>query len=161
MSVKKCCICGKPFDDIYKMGNNAEPFHSGFCCDKCNKKYVIPSRLFIASLKSRVESLFERVQKEIESGKTKLLYNRGCEFGYRITMKGQPKDLKEWKRQCFLDFCEKDKDIKDLKKKLIEVAKVQLGDIDDVWIECKAEKEEFYFILWNLSLERYFNEREK
>lgn len=40
----KCCICGK---EIEGYGNNPEPIKSkGVCCDSCNVKFVIPSRLF-------------------------------------------------------------------------------------------------------------------
>lgn len=40
----KCCICGK---EIEGYGNNPEPIKSkGVCCDSCNEKFVIPSRLF-------------------------------------------------------------------------------------------------------------------
>ena len=42
---KTCCICGKEF---YGYCNNPEPYmpHSkGMCCDDCNMKYVIPSRM--------------------------------------------------------------------------------------------------------------------
>lgn len=37
-----CCICGEEIDGY---GNNAEPYASGRCCDACNMKFVIPSRI--------------------------------------------------------------------------------------------------------------------
>jgi hypothetical protein len=37
-----CSICGK---DIDGYGNNAEPYKRGRCCNRCNKKYVIPHRI--------------------------------------------------------------------------------------------------------------------
>ena len=40
-----CCICGEPIEGY---GNNPEPFMSydeGRCCDGCNLKFVIPSRI--------------------------------------------------------------------------------------------------------------------
>lgn len=37
-----CCICGEEYTGY---GNNAEPYKEGRCCDKCNRKFVIPSRL--------------------------------------------------------------------------------------------------------------------
>ena len=43
---KKCCICGKEFIDY---GNNAEPVRKGICCDKCNARYVIASRILGAA----------------------------------------------------------------------------------------------------------------
>ena len=39
---KICCICGEEYTGY---GNNAEPYKEGYCCDECNKKFVIPSRL--------------------------------------------------------------------------------------------------------------------
>ena len=40
---KKCCICGSIFEGC---GNNALPIKNGTCCDKCNKDFVFPARLF-------------------------------------------------------------------------------------------------------------------
>jgi hypothetical protein len=40
---KKCCICGMEFNGY---GNNAEPIAKGTCCDDCNIRYVVASRLF-------------------------------------------------------------------------------------------------------------------
>ena len=40
-----CCICGEPIEGY---GNNPEPFmdtDEGLCCDGCNLKFVIPTRL--------------------------------------------------------------------------------------------------------------------
>lgn len=39
---KKCCICGKEFIDY---SNNAEPIRKGVCCDLCNQRFVINSRI--------------------------------------------------------------------------------------------------------------------
>ena len=39
---KKCCICGHTFTE---RGNNAEPVRKGICCDSCNVRYVINSRI--------------------------------------------------------------------------------------------------------------------
>ena len=42
---KFCCICGEPVEGY---GNNPEPYlssDSGVCCDSCNLKFVIPTRL--------------------------------------------------------------------------------------------------------------------
>lgn len=36
-----CILCGKEFK---KHGNNASPIAIGYCCDKCNKERVIPTR---------------------------------------------------------------------------------------------------------------------
>ena len=40
--LKKCCLCNKEFNEF---GNNPEPLSKGICCDECNTKKVIPSRL--------------------------------------------------------------------------------------------------------------------
>ena len=40
--IKLCCICG---EEIKGYGNNAEPMKQGTCCDECNEKFVIPSRI--------------------------------------------------------------------------------------------------------------------
>lgn len=39
---KKCCICGKTF---IEHANNAEPIRKGVCCDLCNQRFVINSRI--------------------------------------------------------------------------------------------------------------------
>ena len=39
---KVCCICGEEYEGY---GNNAEPYKKGYCCDACQIKFVIPSRL--------------------------------------------------------------------------------------------------------------------
>ena len=46
----KCCFCKK---EIKGYGNNAEPIRKGECCDECNRKFVIPTRL--ASMKRYYE----------------------------------------------------------------------------------------------------------
>ena len=140
---KVCCICGKPFDDIYKMGNNAEPFHSGRCCDKCNKKYVLPSRLFCIQLNRNMKELLSQKQKEIESGEFELGYNMMYDFGYTLQDRYDPIKYKEWKREYFVDFCRKDKELKDLEAKLISAAESKLKDADNVWIEYHAEKSNY------------------
>ena len=43
-----CCICGKEFVGL---GNNPQPiYEEGRCCDECDTKYVLPSRIFISQL---------------------------------------------------------------------------------------------------------------
>ena len=38
-----CCICGREYEGY---GNNPDPYKkSGRCCNKCNRDYVIPSRM--------------------------------------------------------------------------------------------------------------------
>lgn len=41
----KCCFCNKEIQSV--RSNNAEPIiKNGKCCSECNKKFVIPARLF-------------------------------------------------------------------------------------------------------------------
>lgn len=41
--MERCCICRKYF---IMFGNNPYPItEKGSCCNKCNKRYVIPARL--------------------------------------------------------------------------------------------------------------------
>lgn len=40
--ISYCCICGK---ELKGYGHNAKPVQSGYCCDECNIKFVIPARL--------------------------------------------------------------------------------------------------------------------
>ena len=138
-----CCICGKPFDDERMMGNNAEPYQIGRCCNKCNKKYVIPSRVFSIQLNGNMIRLFKEKQKEIESGEFELGYNRMYDFGYTLQDRCDPKQFKEWKRKYYVDFCRSDEKIKDLESKLITAAKSKLKDADDVWIEYRADKSNY------------------
>ena len=42
MMYKKCCICGRLIEG---KGNNAEPYKKGVCCNECNNKIVIPTRM--------------------------------------------------------------------------------------------------------------------
>ena len=43
----KCSICGK---EMTEYGNNPFPFGGKKCCDKCNRKVVIPYRTFLSEL---------------------------------------------------------------------------------------------------------------
>lgn len=40
--IKKCCICGKDFNE---WGNNPWPFIGETCCNVCDLRYVIPARI--------------------------------------------------------------------------------------------------------------------
>jgi hypothetical protein len=43
--ITKCCICQENFRGF---GNNPRPLKSkGLCCDTCNFRYVIPSRIYL------------------------------------------------------------------------------------------------------------------
>lgn len=39
---KKCCICGLIFNGF---GNNAEPVRKGVCCESCNSRFIVQSRI--------------------------------------------------------------------------------------------------------------------
>lgn len=146
-----CCICGKPFDDELKMGNNALPFNEGRCCNKCNKRYVIPSRAFVLQLRKNMVHLFNEKQKEVESEEYEPLYNTQDIFGFTLNDKGEPRIYKEWKRNFFMDFCKNDKDVKDLEAKLISAAKAKLKDANDIFIDYSAEKSDYIIHLLNFS----------
>ena len=148
---KLCCICGKPFDDDYKMGNNALPFNEGRCCNKCNKKYVIPSREFAIQLRKHMVHLFNEKQKEVKSEEYEPHYNTQDIFGFTLRDKGEPRIYKEWKRNFFLDFCRNDKNIKDLEAKLISAAKAKMKDANDISIDYSAEKSDYLIHLQNYS----------
>ena len=60
-----CCICGKEYTGY---GNNAEPYKKGRCCDECNRKFVIPSRLNKLR-NSKNESLTEQEKKFLDKDK--------------------------------------------------------------------------------------------
>jgi DNA-directed RNA polymerase subunit RPC12/RpoP len=62
---KKCCICGKTFIEY---ANNAAPVKNGICCNSCNSKFVINSRIL------NWQGTFEiaRNPKELESLEDKL-----------------------------------------------------------------------------------------
>lgn len=52
--MKKCDICGKEFNGY---GNNPAPLKGKVCCDECNLKYVLPTRL---GIKVKVEKNYEK-----------------------------------------------------------------------------------------------------
>lgn len=151
---KVCCICGKPFDDVYKMGNNAQPYREGLCCDECNKRYVIPSRVFDIQLRKNLVHLFSEKQKEVESEEYKPLYNTQDVFGFTLHDKGERREYKEWKRHLFLDLCRNNKDLKDLEAELISAAKAKLKDANDVWVDYSVEKSDYLIHLLNYSNKR-------
>ena len=69
---KICCICGEEYTGY---GNNAEPYKEGYCCDECNRKFVIPSRLGQKSLDEGIIISFngavDCAKEDIAAGKTK------------------------------------------------------------------------------------------
>lgn len=40
--IRICSICKEKYRGF---GNNAEPINDGVCCDKCNRRVVIPERI--------------------------------------------------------------------------------------------------------------------
>lgn len=49
VKMKKCCICGGTF---LGYGNNPAPVKTeGVCCDYCNARVVIPTRILLKNLK--------------------------------------------------------------------------------------------------------------
>lgn len=51
---KVCPICGKEYEGF---GNNALPVYDGICCDECNERFVIPTRLYFWRLKEKINIL--------------------------------------------------------------------------------------------------------
>lgn len=68
---KKCCICGREFNGF---GNNANPIREGNCCDYCNTRFVIPTRVFLSKNPGAINN-FEIVKsnKELNEMEQKLL----------------------------------------------------------------------------------------
>ncbi len=57
--MEKCCICGKEFNGY---GNSAEPIKYGVCCDQCNLRFVLTSRILVADCNGSVN--FEVVKND-------------------------------------------------------------------------------------------------
>lgn len=68
---KKCCICGREFNGF---GNNANPIREGSCCDYCQIRFVIPTRVFLSKNPESINN-FEIVKsnKELNEIEQKLL----------------------------------------------------------------------------------------
>lgn len=63
---KKCCICGKTF---IENANNAEPVRKGVCCNLCNYRFVINSRILNWSGTFEIAKNFdelENLEKKLE-----------------------------------------------------------------------------------------------
>lgn len=65
---KKCCICGKTF---IEHANNAEPIRKGICCNLCNQRFVINSRILnwygtfeIAKNSNELENLEKKLEEK-------------------------------------------------------------------------------------------------
>lgn len=73
---KKCCICGREFNGF---GNDAEPVRKGVCCDSCNSKFIIHTRLLTSKIKSSISyEVVKNGQDFLDV--TKKLYERDFEF---------------------------------------------------------------------------------
>lgn len=49
----RCCLCGK---ESYGDGNSPEPIEkNGCCCNRCNTRYVIPTRLMLKKARAYFE----------------------------------------------------------------------------------------------------------
>ena len=62
---KKCCICGKTF---IEHANSAEPVRKGICCELCNQRFVINSR--ILNCNARKSSIIPRIEPGTGKRKT-------------------------------------------------------------------------------------------
>ena len=73
---KKCCICGKTFIEY---ANNAEPIRKGVCCDSCNSRFIIHTRLLASKIKSSISyEVVKNGQDFLDL--TKKLYERDFEY---------------------------------------------------------------------------------
>lgn len=63
--MKDCCICHCEFDAY---GNNPQPFKGDICCDDCNDRFVIPTRLCLGRGFAD-ESILSLLQTIAELGK--------------------------------------------------------------------------------------------
>ena len=69
--IKKCCLCGIEF---YGYGNNPYPLCDvndcdGRCCNECDNKYVIPSRIIMVYKGKSAEEVFNDYKKAKEMNK--------------------------------------------------------------------------------------------
>ena len=69
--IKKCCLCGIKFEGY---GNNPYPLcdvndYDSRCCNECNSKYVIPSRIIMVYKGKSAEEVFNDYKKEKEMAK--------------------------------------------------------------------------------------------
>ena len=66
-----CSICSEEFEGY---GNNAQPVNDGICCDDCNRRVVLPLRIY----SGYVHSIKEKNQSEI----LEVVSNNGIHFDY-------------------------------------------------------------------------------
>lgn len=88
-----CCICGEEYTGY---GNNAEPYKEGRCCDKCNRKFVIPSRLNkLRSAKNESLKLTEEELKNWCSDNDANYYTQDIKDD-KVIIRGLKEDLAEY-----------------------------------------------------------------
>ena len=88
-----CCICGEEYTGY---GNNAEPYKEGRCCDKCNRKFVIPSRLNkLRSAKNESLKLTEEELKNWCSDNDANYYTQDIKND-KVIIRGLKEDLAEY-----------------------------------------------------------------
>ena len=58
----RCCICNQEFIGY---GNNAEPVKKGICCNSCNVKFTVPSRILLQKISSANFEII-RTSKELD-----------------------------------------------------------------------------------------------
>lgn len=69
--IKKCCLCGIEFEGY---GNNPYPLcdvndYNSRCCNDCDSKYVIPSRIIMTYKGKSAEEVYKAYKKEMEMNK--------------------------------------------------------------------------------------------
>lgn len=88
-----CCICGEEYTGY---GNNAEPYKEGRCCDECNRKFVIPSRLNkLRSAKNESLKLTEEELKAWCSDNDANYYTQDIKDD-KVIIRGLKEDLAEY-----------------------------------------------------------------
>lgn len=88
-----CCICGEEYTGY---GNNAEPYKEGRCCDECNRKFVIPSRLNkLRSTKNESLKLTEEELKNWCSDNDANYYTQDIKDD-KVIIRGLNEDLAEY-----------------------------------------------------------------
>lgn len=107
---KVCCICGEEYTGY---GNSAEPYKEGYCCDECNKKFVIPSRLNQKSVnegyKEELKSTINDLESALRAPKTSSKYSDL--IANYTTVQNAREELKELKKR-YKDLTDKKESLK-------------------------------------------------
>lgn len=81
--LKTCCICNDTFTG---WGNNPEPFKGQTCCDDCNDRFVVPTRMCLGR-GFNDESILMLLQTVAELGR---VMRQITKDSVAAAMKGEP-----------------------------------------------------------------------